>query len=525
MKIKHFKAIAAAAAVLLLFTGCAQIRYPEKPAAVIAPEKDKTREPAREAVTNKYKQKKYDLIKKEYYSEYTPDSPRLIEKGDSFSFEVELITAQHYRIGIRALTTDADSSGNGAAVALSTAGETFGAYYTDNFYEYETFFMDYIYLPGGKTELTFTALRGAVKIESVSAENSKAVSGERYKTVPKLCALEPSLSAACVFDYLAACFGDRVLTGQYCTVNTDAEIEAVSDATGRKPAVRCGDLANYSYGYGGADKDENKEIELAEEWSEKGGIVFFTWSWYAPDESGRYYADKNGFSLENAVTETNVSRMGAEELSEAVETGKIPVSCALLIRDVDDMAATLARLAQKDIPVLWQPVPDGGSRLYWWGASGGENYVWLWRLLFERMTYYHGLDNLIWVWSGGGYEYYPGDGYVDIIGEIAYAPSGGVRGSEAVRFGYTEDYGSPAGTATAKKPAAVSESGGPPAVDAFARDNARWLFWSLYRGDYVIDENGAVLEEIKDGLDRFYNHELTVCLDELPDVRRFGITN
>jgi mannan endo-1,4-beta-mannosidase len=524
MKNGRFPALAAIAAVFLFFSSCAEIPYPEGGALVVTASKGSDSQPP-EAFADKYKQKKYDLFKKDYSREYFPDEPYLIEEGEGFTAQFDLTSSQHYLVGISVLTADPDYAGDGAVVSLSVSGEVFGAFYANASGEYETLYIDHVYLSVGKNELIFTSLRASAKIESVSVENSLGISSERYKTLPKLCAPDPSLSAACTFDYLTACFGNKTLTGQHCTINTDAELEAVRNETGRYPAVRCGDLANYSRGYKGLDKDENREIELAEEWSRKGGIVFFTWTWYAPDESGGYFADEGGFSLKNAVTPTDVSRMSREQLSESVETGAIPAVCALLVRDIDDMAETLARLAEKEIPVLWQPLPDGGSRLYWWGASGGESYVWLWRLVFDRMTYYHGLNNLIWVWSGGGYEYYPGDDCADIIGESVY--KGVAVGSEAVRFGYTSDYRSRVkdgdGSGSAKKPAGVTDSGGLPAIDALARDNAWWLFWQLYRGDYVIDENGAVKEEIKGALDRFYYHEFTVCLDELPDVRNFGI--
>ena len=38
--------------------------------------------------------------------------------------------------------------------------------------------------------------------------------------------------------------------------------------------------------------------------------------------------------------------------------------------------------------------------------------------MYDRFTNHHGLNNLIWVWTGDvkGKAFYPGDAYVDIIG-------------------------------------------------------------------------------------------------------------
>ena len=44
----------------------------------------------------------------------------------------------------------------------------------------------------------------------------------------------------------------------------------------------------------------------------------------------------------------------------------------------------------------------------------------LWRLMFDRLVNYHGLNNLIWVWTTSASDdaatWYPGDDYVDILG-------------------------------------------------------------------------------------------------------------
>jgi mannan endo-1,4-beta-mannosidase len=48
----------------------------------------------------------------------------------------------------------------------------------------------------------------------------------------------------------------------------------------------------------------------------------------------------------------------------------------------------------------------------------------LWKLMYNRFTTYHKLNNLIWVWSpniGNPISnYYPGDNYVDIVGLDGY---------------------------------------------------------------------------------------------------------
>ncbi|MCL2634577.1 MAG: glycoside hydrolase family 26 protein [Oscillospiraceae bacterium] len=486
---------------LIFLTACSDIKYPLSAAPAVTGSEGGEDDCAfpKENIPNKYRTRKYDLSIRTFRWEYQPEEPYFLEIGGGFFVNADITSAQHYRIWVRAR--------GDAVIAFSAGSETFGAFYVSDDEDYVDYYIDNIYLPFGRNELIFMVLKGEAEIEGVLIEDSFSVSSERYKTTPKLTTPSPSISAQCTFDYLNTIYGSKILTGQYCTVNTNAELEAVREATGRYPAIRFGDLARYTHGYKG-DKDENREIELAMEWSNCGGIVGFSWRWIIPDTA---------LSLSYAVTDKAVHRMDKIQLVEMAEQGQIPIACVLLIDDIDEIAVQLKRLSEKDIPVLFNPIPDGGSGLYWWSGSG-EDYIWLWKLVFERITYYHGLNNVIWVWSGGGYKYYPGDGFVDVIGETVYKND--IINSEVVRFGYAGGY---SGSSQSRKPAAVSESGGVPVPDAIARDNSWWLFWGLYRGNFVMDEYGKPLEKTLSALDRFYNHELTVCFDELPDVKQFGI--
>ena len=48
-------------------------------------------------------------------------------------------------------------------------------------------------------------------------------------------------------------------------------------------------------------------------------------------------------------------------------------------------------------------------------------YKKLWYYLYDELTNKYGCTNLIWVWNGQNPEWYPGDEYVDVIGEDIYA--------------------------------------------------------------------------------------------------------
>ena len=92
----------------------------------------------------------------------------------------------------------------------------------------------------------------------------------------------------------------------------------------------------------------------------------------------------------------------------------------LLLRDMDVIAAQLNIFSSNNIPVLWRPLHESEGGWFWWGAQGPEAFKQLWRLLYNRLTQYHGLNNLIWVLSSEDPAWYPGDDVVDIIGVDAY---------------------------------------------------------------------------------------------------------
>lgn len=56
------------------------------------------------------------------------------------------------------------------------------------------------------------------------------------------------------------------------------------------------------------------------------------------------------------------------------------------------------------------------------GSKGAEPFKKLWRLMYDRFTNKHHLNNLIWVWTAqtGDESWYPGDDVVDIIGIDRY---------------------------------------------------------------------------------------------------------
>jgi len=74
--------------------------------------------------------------------------------------------------------------------------------------------------------------------------------------------------------------------------------------------------------------------------------------------------------------------------------------------------------------VLWRPFHEMNGGWFWWGAKKPAVFIQLWRQMFDYFTIQKKLNNLLWVYAantgGRTADYYPGDGYVDLVGVDAY---------------------------------------------------------------------------------------------------------
>jgi len=307
-----------------------------------------------------------------------------------------------------------------------------------------------------------------------------------YNVDPKLINNDATPEALALMDYLCSIYGDKVLTGQQIGVVTQPEVEVIAALTGRYPAVYGFDMMNYSPSRVERGSSCN-DVEEAIAWWNNGGIVTFCWHWNAPiglvDIPPERSWDR-GFYTE--ATTFNIAEAMKDEENELYQ---------LMIRDIDAIAEQLKRLQLERVPVLWRPLHEASGGWFWWGAQGAEPFLKLWRLMYHRLTNVHQLNHLIWVWNGQHKDWYPGDEYVDIIGEDIYAPRHDYS-SQRERFEQAVQY-----TMTPKL-IALSENGVIPAIDEMQRDNAMWLWQCTWYGEFVckrVTAHDIVSNNVPDG--------------------------
>jgi len=99
----------------------------------------------------------------------------------------------------------------------------------------------------------------------------------------------------------------------------------------------------------------------------------------------------------------------------------------------DKIASYLKLLQEANVPVLWRPYHEMNGVWFWWGdKKGPEGFQKLWKMMFDRFTKFHKLNNLLWVWNANAprdipfdqaysySNYFPGSGFVDVLATDVY---------------------------------------------------------------------------------------------------------
>lgn len=220
-------------------------------------------------------------------------------------------------------------------------------------------------------------------------------------------------NAQALYTYLRTIYGQHILAGQQELEWADW----IQEQIGKTPALLAVDLMDYSPSRVEYQGDVSTAVEDAIAFHERGGIVSVLWHWNAPTglydtEEQRwwsgFYTEATDFNLATALQDTTNANY------------------TLLIRDIDAIAVQLKRLEDAGVPVLWRPLHEAEGGWFWWGAQGPLPAIQLWYILYERLTEYHGINNLIWVWNSVAEDWYPGDETVDILSADVYAQGNGV---------------------------------------------------------------------------------------------------
>ena len=293
-----------------------------------------------------------------------------------------------------------------------------------------------------------------------------------------------------LYQFLYDNYGKKIISGAM-TLHSMDEINWLKANTGKEPALVGIDFMQSGRGYTWYNDEE--PINDARKYYNRNGIPALCWHWRDPlRKTEAFYTKDTNFDV------SKISDPNSDEYKA-------------MIKDIDYISGLLKKLQADDIPVLWRPLHEASGGWFWWGAKGAAPCKALYRLMYDRMVNYHGLKNLIWVWTSqqNDQTWYPGDDVVDIIGRDIYKD--GDHSSQILEFNQLNN------DAEGKKMVTLSECGSFPDADNLVKDQAAWSYYMPWYGDFVRSAKYNSLDLWK----KMFAHDYVLTLDEMPDLKSY----
>lgn len=420
--------------------------------------------------------------------------------ADYLIFKADIPATQHYDITICAA---ADTNISNYLTVNSVDLAPFSLSGEGNFVRIT---LHGVFMEEGEAEIKVNNADSNFDVDYIEISDNETVYEDSFEIENTPVSKDASSKARELLKFMNDSFGSKIITGQYASGPDNKELKLIYKTTGKYPAIRFSDIGEYTQG----ESPSQKEIEAASDWNKKGGIVGLMWYWNSPSESSSVYADKTDFKLSEAVTELEIWNKNSQELNELYRQGEITEECLSLVNDIDKVSGALSKLAKENIPVLWRPLHEAGGSWYWWGADGAEAYKWLYNLMYSRMSEYHKLNNLIWIWNGQSEEYMVDSEKYDIAALDIYLSPDTVYGSRSEQYQWLKKI------TCGEKLLAVGECSTIPGIDEMCRDNSLWSFFGLWFGEYLTDNTGGISEVYnkKENIIKMYNAENSVTLED-----------
>ncbi|MBN1819316.1 MAG: hypothetical protein JXR31_07900 [Prolixibacteraceae bacterium] len=272
--------------------------------------------------------------------------------------------------------------------------------------------------------------------------------------------------------------GKYTLTGQHnYPVSKDRNSRFSAKYGGETPAVWSQDFGFSEKG----DKDSYLSrpdiIKEAIRQHKKGSVIALCWHAVPPtaDEPVTFQPDRRNppepgklASVQGQLTEEQYKEL----MTPGTEIRKKWEA------QVDEVAKFLKQLQDAQVPVLWRPYHEMNGNWFWWGGRYGENSTAdIYRLIYDRYTNYHKLNNLVWVWSVDRptepyrkfTNFYPGNEYLDILALDVYGND------------FNLDYYTGLMELSNGKPLVLGEVGNPPSLEILEKQ-PNWAYWVIWAG-------------------------------------------
>lgn len=388
---------------------------------------------------------------------------------------------------------------------IYTDGKKVGTFTSEN-NKFSDYTVSAVSLTKGDHNIRIIKSWGWIELDKITVKTGAKISNSTYNITSSLVNKNSTANTKKLYSFLKDSYGKYVITGQQCDGGINGnEFKAIKNLTGDYPALLGLDMMDYTPSRTALGASSSA-VEKAIEFANKGGIVTFCWHWNAPTEYlnstanspdgwwGGFYTQSSKFDI-------------AKVMNGQDAKGK-----KLLDRDIKEIAKQLKRLEKAGVPVIWRPLHEGSGGWFWWGAKGSDAYKKLWKYLYKELTNTYGCNNLIWVYNGQSADWYPGDEYVDIVGEDIY-PGNHVYDPQVSRFRQAINYGSKT------KITALTENGCIFDIDSAVSINALWCWFMTWGNEFTV--NGSNYSEKyteKSVIKKMYASKYSLTLGSLPKI-------
>ena len=388
---------------------------------------------------------------------------------------------------------------------IYTDGKKVGTFTSEN-NKFSDYTVSAVSLTKGDHNIRIIKSWGWIELDKITVKTGAKISNSTYNITSSLVNKNSTANTKKLYSFLKDSYGKYVITGQQCDGGVNGnEFKAIKNLTGDYPALLGLDMMDYTPSRTALGASSSA-VEKAIEFANKGGIVTFCWHWNAPTEYLNSTANSPDGSWGGFYTQSSKFDIAK------VMNGQDAKGKKLLDRDIKEIAKQLKRLEKAGVPVIWRPLHEGSGGWFWWGAKGSDAYKKLWKYLYKELTNTYGCNNLIWVYNGQSADWYPGDEYVDIVGEDIY-PGNHVYDPQVSRFRQAINYGSKT------KITALTENGCIFDIDSAVSINALWSWFMTWGGEFTV--NGSNYSEKyteKSVIQKMYASKYSLTLGSLPKI-------
>ena len=438
--------------------------------------------------------------------------------GGNITFsKVSVEKAGKYTIVIHYMNNYGGSKINNVEVGGASSAVTFDVTDKGKFVDVETV----MNLAAGENTIAITNSWGWIDVDYIDIKGYEA---KAFNLCNAPVTKTATPSAIKLYNFLVNNFGKKTISG-VMTGNMDAytvgdatqheDVQAVFKAGGKYPALVGVDLMNAT----GGDKNNawfqeytKKSIDIAKSTWKKGGIPAFTWHWRPGDETDFYVksARKEG----ETYTEF--------DFTEAFITGTtnwdtVSTAYKALIGDIDLVSKIFLDLQKEGVAAIFRPLHESGGNWFWWSTHTGKQFAALYQLLYERMVFTNGVNNLIWDFNpkdAATMSWTPGETYYDVLSVDIYNAANDHQSNSSAFIDLTNKAGT-------NKLISLSENGPIPDVEKMYEDGATWSWWMpwyespSWGGGYVSQTSASVWQ-------KNLADERIITLDKMPGWENYN---